>query len=203
MARGSATQELGSVRWGTAKRVGIWHAGATAGTTAACRPRCGDVARWLAVICLALAGLAWIYGNAPSGAPDELAHYVKALGVGGGDILGDAPTPAPRRSALTREGSRNLARLVATAQGAHPPAADEARRLAWTRRQTRRFAIPSEAQRELVLRLTRNSASPMPKSTACGPAERRCRDADGDVPVPYVLPGLTSASPRIRRPRCG
>lgn len=43
------------------------------------------------VVLLAAYGLlavAWLFGNPPGAAPDEPAHYVKALGAGGGDIFG-------------------------------------------------------------------------------------------------------------------
>lgn len=35
---------------------------------------------------LLLAGLAWAVANPPGIGPDEGAHYVKAIGVGGGDL---------------------------------------------------------------------------------------------------------------------
>jgi Predicted membrane protein (DUF2142) len=38
---------------------------------------------------LALLGAAWVVGNPPGGGTDEAAHYVKAIGVGRGDLYGE------------------------------------------------------------------------------------------------------------------
>jgi hypothetical protein len=42
---------------------------------------------------LALLVLAWVFGNPPGSAPDERAHYVRALGAGGLELAGKALRP--------------------------------------------------------------------------------------------------------------
>lgn len=56
---------------------------------------------------------AWAIGNPPFAAPDERDHYVRALGVMSGDILGEpAPEAAggktPRQLAWTRQATRSV-----------------------------------------------------------------------------------------------
>jgi Predicted membrane protein (DUF2142) len=47
----------------------------------------------LAAVFLLFIGIAWALANPPGAAPDEGAHYVKAIGVGGGDLYGRRPAP--------------------------------------------------------------------------------------------------------------
>ncbi|HVE92565.1 MAG TPA: DUF2142 domain-containing protein, partial [Actinomycetota bacterium] len=44
--------------------------------------------RLLVVVGFTLLVMAWMFGTPPGAGPDELAHYVKAVGAGGGDIRG-------------------------------------------------------------------------------------------------------------------
>jgi Predicted membrane protein (DUF2142) len=48
----------------------------------------------LLTLALTLLTAAWLVTNPPSAAPDESAHYVKALGAGGLDLAGEAPRAA-------------------------------------------------------------------------------------------------------------
>ena len=43
----------------------------------------------------ALLLVAWVFGNPPFAAPDEPAHYVRAIAVGGGHVGGQNPVTAP------------------------------------------------------------------------------------------------------------
>jgi Predicted membrane protein (DUF2142) len=52
---------------------------------------------------MALFAVAWLMATPPGSAPDEPAHYVKAIGVGRGEPYGSAPV-------VTREELRNLVR---------------------------------------------------------------------------------------------
>lgn len=76
---------------------------------------------------LALAGaylalaLAWAMSNAPFTAPDEKSHYLRAVGIAGGELVGrraayDDPTQAPE----TRAWVKQLARSVEVPRGLSP-----------------------------------------------------------------------------------
>ena len=161
---------------------------------AAARPPLSSL-RVLVAIALSLAGIAWVWGNPPSGAPDELTHYVKALGVAGGDLGGRSPTAA-RNAPLSPEAYANLAALIRAAEArdrADRPAGRQAVRLAWMRRQTRVFSIPAG--------LAVNTLCPSvgARRTAClddlrGPprATAAATPMGTYVPLPYVLPGLAA-----------
>ena len=77
------------------------------------------VARTPAIVIATYAalGLAWAITNAPFAAPDEEAHYVRAIGIGNGSLVG---TPAP----------------------AYTSHAFDPLQLAWTRQAARAVAIP-------------------------------------------------------------
>jgi Predicted membrane protein (DUF2142) len=58
--------------------------------------------RWLSTPLLLVTGyacllLAWAVGNPPFASPDEPAHYVRAIGVSGGAIAGEATVTVPGR----------------------------------------------------------------------------------------------------------
>src|SRR5258708_11118343 len=42
-----------------------------------------------------LLALAWVVGNPPGSAPDEPEHYIRALSVGNGQLLGDTTGATP------------------------------------------------------------------------------------------------------------
>lgn len=102
--------------------------------------------RWLTVPVVLVIGyacllLAWAVGNPPFASPDEPAHYVRAIGVSGGAVGGEAVVTVPGRlwsaarpncdafrSDLTAACTRKLAplerpRKVATSAGSYPPLA--------------------------------------------------------------------------------
>src|SRR3954447_20434602 len=112
----------------------------------------------LLVAALVLAGLAWTFGNPPGAAPDELTHYLKALGVAGGQLAGDPPDPAWVPPYVETGGA-------AAAHGGPADGAQRAR-LRWVRSQARTFSIPATLDVE----------------TGCdarGPTRARCRTACG------------------------
>lgn len=84
-------------------------------------------ARPLAPLLLALSYLlliaAWVGGNPPGAAPDEPAHYVKALAAGGGDFLG---SPLEHESLVNQQ----------------PQSALGSRQAAWQARTSRMFELP-------------------------------------------------------------
>ncbi|MBN1530595.1 MAG: DUF2142 domain-containing protein [Thermoleophilaceae bacterium] len=83
---------------------------------------------------LALGGVAWLMATPPGSAPDEGAHYVKALATGRGDLYGDPPVPtAGERKALFGIEGDDLATLAQAAESS------SAR---WQRRTTRQFDLP-------------------------------------------------------------
>ena len=52
---------------------------------------------WLVFLSYALLMASWIVGNPPYGGPDEWSHYLRAVGLGHGQLLG---TPSGREGAL-------------------------------------------------------------------------------------------------------
>ena len=67
-------------------------------------PRARSLAPGLVAVSYVLLVAAWVGANPPGAAPDEPAHYVKALGAGGGDVLG-APVQGQFRSHAPRWGA--------------------------------------------------------------------------------------------------
>jgi hypothetical protein len=72
---------------------------------------------WLLVAGLALLSLAWLVSDPPSAAPDEPAHYIKALGAGSGDLLG-----SPGHYATGLDNGPQLAFFNQLVRGFHVPA---------------------------------------------------------------------------------
>ena len=148
-------------------------------------------ARALATIALVLAGIGWVWGNPPGGAPDELTHYVKALGVGGGEWAGRAVRPHP----VTGSDLANLEALL-RARAQRPvagPSREDARQLAWMRRQTREFTIP----RALGVNLLCDPRGPARMSCldelrASPPVPYATTPMGTYQPLPYVLPGVVT-----------
>ena len=81
---------------------------------------------------VALLVLAWVFGNPPGAAPDERAHYVRALGAGGLQLAGAPfePTAAQRRAFVAQAGQEQPL-----------PGAGLATVL-WAAKQTRAFDVP-------------------------------------------------------------
>jgi hypothetical protein len=90
---------------------------------------------------LLLIGVAWALADPPGAGPDEPAHYVKALGVAGGDLYGRTPEGASQaevRALLnTRHSPQELARLR-DFLGQKPTAGQ-----LWQRRTSREFEVPA------------------------------------------------------------
>ncbi len=84
-----------------------------------------------------LMGASWLMASPPGSPFDEGAHYVKAIGAGHGDLLGDpyAPSAAQRRAFLRGAGTADVARLARQSHG---------RAARWQSRTTRQFDVPSE-----------------------------------------------------------
>jgi hypothetical protein len=100
-----------------------------------------NAAPCLVSLFLLLIGLAWVMSNPPGAGPDEAGHYVKAVGAGGGDLLGSPPrlTQAERRQALTElpgagEAARELERFL------RQSGTDAGR---WAGRTAREFSVPA------------------------------------------------------------
>ena len=73
----------------------------------------------------------WVVSNPPYGGPDEWSHYLRAVGLGHGQLLG---TPSGREGALTIVGPTR------------PPSLDEKTyqdELAWVAQNTRKVRIPA------------------------------------------------------------
>ena len=91
-------------------------------------------------IFLALIGVAWAISNPPGVGPDERAHYVKALGAGGGDLYGEPETPS-------KAAVRSFLELVGGENG--QAAFEDLRRksqaagIVWQRRTARQFMLPA------------------------------------------------------------
>jgi hypothetical protein len=77
----------------------------------------------LAVAAYLLLGSAWLVGNPPGGAPDEIAHYLKALAAGRGELhLDRRPPPPPDVSSLDKPAQWHVvtSRLVRIPPGLDP-----------------------------------------------------------------------------------
>ncbi len=77
--------------------------------------------------------LAWAFGNPPGAGYDEVAHYVKALGVGGGDLAGSPLRVHPEDLVVQK-----LQRAFGTKSHAPPDP-----RFNWLRRTSREFEPPA------------------------------------------------------------
>jgi hypothetical protein len=89
----------------------------------------------LLALSVVLLSVAWIIANPPSAAPDETAHYIKALGAGGGDLVGKPPPHADMATSV-RTVTADLIRA-----GESPTTA---RRIAaWQWETTRLFKVPA------------------------------------------------------------
>jgi hypothetical protein len=119
----------------------------------------------LVSIAFGLLVAAWVFGNVPFGAPDESMHYVRAIGVGRGEVLGEkVGWDDPTRSAAELRWIRQAARTVEVPDGLDPAGADCA-------------ALGGRA--DCLDRLP-TPPGPTRVGTAVGTYQ----------PVPYVVPGL-------------
>src|SRR5437773_10628597 len=85
---------------------------------------------WLIFAAYALLMAAWIVGNPPYSAPDEWSHYLRAVSLGHGQLLG------------TRSGREGGLAIVGPTR---PPFLDETtykNELAWVAQNTRKVRIP-------------------------------------------------------------
>ena len=83
-------------------------------------------------------GVAWLMATPPGAAPDEGAHYIKAIGVGRGDPYGGpVVSRSPDRPAFSEAHADDLARFF---RGASSSTAR------WQRRTTRLFQVPASLQ---------------------------------------------------------
>jgi hypothetical protein len=132
---------------------------------------------------LTLLMAAWVCGNPLGAGPDEAAHYVRALGVGGGDLVGARfiPSQAERR---------------AFAEGAdrRPGAADEgavtAESFSWQSRTTREFSVPRELS-DVRFQCSWGERALSPECARARPASSSAPTYTGTYqPYVYVVPGL-------------
>ena len=158
----------------------------------------------LLALSLTLLTGAWILGNPPSAAPDEIAHYIKALGAGGGELVGKPPPRADMAPTVESEASSLI-------RGGEPRAT--ALKIAtWQWRTSRMFQVPAgalsssfgcSAQQEAVSWACLGTGRPTPATS---------RDLESYVgtypPFVYVPSGLlaranTSANTRVLLGRAG
>ena len=142
-------------------------------------PRRGGPAVLLAAG-LALLMVSWVFANPPGAAPDERAHYVRALGAGSLELAGDAfhPTPEQSEAFLAQRNSPNL-----TGAGLAT--------VLWAAKQTRTFALPADLS---VFAFGCNDQK-VTESAACvdhptGPRSQRLPTYTGTYPPwAYIVPG--------------
>ena len=84
----------------------------------------------LLVVAYSLLVVSWVFANPPHAAPDEVAHFLRAVSIGDGELVG---RPGGRAGAIA---------LIGTPPPAHP---DELYReyFAWVEQNTRRVRIPA------------------------------------------------------------
>src|SRR3982750_1223185 len=86
---------------------------------------------WLVSASYALLMAAWVVGNPPPSAPDEWSHYLRAVSLGHGQLLG---------TASGREGARAIVGQT------RPPFLDDKTyedELAWVAQNTRKVQLPA------------------------------------------------------------
>ena len=87
-------------------------------------------------------GSAWIFANPPGAAPDEGSHFVKAVGVGGGDLAGKAPSGDAR--GLSEEDYEALTKLLKDRSALERVREQsESRAGLWQQRSAREFEVPA------------------------------------------------------------
>ena len=131
-----------------------------------------------AAVALLLA--AWVFGNPPGAAPDERAHYVRALGAGSLELEGAIFEPTPEHTEA----------FFAQRDAPELPGAGVATVL-WAAKQTRTFEVPAELS---VFAFGCNDQKPT-VSAAC--VERPTGDRSTRLPTytgtyppwSYVVPG--------------
>lgn len=90
----------------------------------------------LLAVSLTLLTGAWVIANPPSAAPDEVVHYIKALGAGGGQLVGKAP-PARMHAVVSSETSA----LIRSGE----PATSAVKIATWQWRTSRVFTVPASS----------------------------------------------------------
>ncbi len=86
---------------------------------------------WLVFLSYALVMASWIVSNPPYGGPDEWSHYLRAVGLGHGQLVG---TPSGREGALA---------IVGPTQPSFLDAKTYQDELAWVAQNTRKVRIPA------------------------------------------------------------
>src|SRR5215218_1737286 len=132
---------------------------------------------------LALLLLAWVFANPPGAAPDERAHYVRALGAGDLELAGRTFEPSEeQKRAFFAQGKKG---------GPPIPNAGLATVL-WAAKQTRAFGVPRELS---VFAFGCNDRRPT-ESAACldrpadaEPSTRLPSYTGTYPPWPYIAPG--------------
>lgn len=140
---------------------------------------------------LALLMLAWVFGNPPGAAPDEGAHYVRALGAGGLGLAGAsfAPTEAQRRA------------FFAQARHGEPLPGANLATVLWAAKQTRVFDVPpalSVTTFGCNARSSEVSAACLDRPPAAPRSARAPTYTGTYAPFPYIVPGAamrTQGSP--------
>jgi Predicted membrane protein (DUF2142) len=100
----------------------------------------GNLVPMLFAVFLGLLGVAWQLGTPPGAGPDEPAHYVKAIGAGGGDLAGRdaAPSQAEIRALINARRSPEQRRLLEALLEVKLT-----ERALWHRRASREFTVPA------------------------------------------------------------
>lgn len=136
----------------------------------------------LLVCSWALIAIAWVFANPPFAAPDEGAHYVRAVGVGSGGLIGEATTA--RQPGLTE------------------------RQVDWLTKTTRIVSVPARLIPPdagcYILDPSRSAACEDAQAVATTTTETRAPTYVGTYPpLPYLLPAVgvrlgTRAEPALR-----
>jgi hypothetical protein len=96
----------------------------------------------LFAVFMALIGIAWVFAAPPGVGPDEPAHYIKALGVGGGQLYGRPPgvrvSQADVQALVKGHRSAKERAQVEAFLRAGPPA-----QAPWQTRTSRKFTVPA------------------------------------------------------------
>jgi hypothetical protein len=101
---------------------------------------------WLVFLSYVLLSIAWVVGNPPFGGPDEWAHYLRAVSIGDGQLVGKKPRELSESARSDVGGGPTVREAALGIVGPRPSSVDEKTyqdELAWVGQNTRVVRLPA------------------------------------------------------------